>query len=649
MNTKNTLSINQKSKSHNYQGFTLVELIVVITILIILGTIAFTRLTGFSGNARDSSRTSDFANIAKGLDIAYIKTGSYPNPDGSFSVTYSGGVLWTQGTIGDTVVNILGSAGSKLSKKPTDPLTTAKEYTYSKLTHGNAYQLKTDWEWDSMAYIIPQTYASSGNPTLTYIKGNYNGIVAKTETGSMVYLLAVPSLITTGSGALDPAKFLIHGQTNSGGLANAVIASKLLVYSSGSLPSNDTERILFASSIALAYSGTALASQSNIASYITALRDTNTGTMASLWGKFLSVSLGGSTSTVHTAVITYQDCTFNATPITHSTSVTAYQTASVSFGNTCISQQRTCTDGTLSGTYTFANCTVDGATGTFTLSQASVTQGTSSTISNNCSTAPTSYTSSDTAVATIAGTTITTLSVWTTNITPVWGACGDNSGKTLTVTTHQYPWCTTPDILVGWKYWAACNVGATTISTSYAANANDNPLVEPESKRGKYFQWWENIAWDYDGGVTSTDNCTWDRDTQSCTTPTLSAWSSTISDTTSGGANRWYDWGGTATPDTRGPCALNYHVPTQSEWNTAYTTLGSHRNTFISTLKLPTAGYRAASNGALTSQGSYGGYWSSSSYTVYGYNLSSTSTSVVPMNFNNVTRATGFSVRCLKN
>ena len=34
----------QKPKAHNYLGFTLVELIVVITILVILGTIAFISL-----------------------------------------------------------------------------------------------------------------------------------------------------------------------------------------------------------------------------------------------------------------------------------------------------------------------------------------------------------------------------------------------------------------------------------------------------------------------------------------------------------------------------------------------------------------------------------------------------------------------------
>lgn len=80
---------NKKLQSHNYLGFTLVELIVVITILVILGTIAFMNLSGFSGNARDSSRVSDLANISQSLELANLKFGSYPEPDNSFFVAYS--------------------------------------------------------------------------------------------------------------------------------------------------------------------------------------------------------------------------------------------------------------------------------------------------------------------------------------------------------------------------------------------------------------------------------------------------------------------------------------------------------------------------------------------------------------------------------
>lgn len=44
--------------------------------------------------------------------------------------------------------------------------------------------------------------------------------------------------------------------------------------------------------------------------------------------------------------------------INHSQSVTAYQTSSVTCGNTCVSQLRTCNNGSLSGTYSNASCSV---------------------------------------------------------------------------------------------------------------------------------------------------------------------------------------------------------------------------------------------------------------------------------------------------
>jgi len=78
-----------------------------------------------------------------------------------------------------------------MSKKPTDPLNTSKEYTYSTITYGAAYQLETDYEGDGISYeesnhgllsFVPEAFAATGNPLIAYIKGNYSGIAAKTQT-----------------------------------------------------------------------------------------------------------------------------------------------------------------------------------------------------------------------------------------------------------------------------------------------------------------------------------------------------------------------------------------------------------------------------------------------------------------------------------
>ena len=56
------------------------------------------------------------------------------------------------------------------------------------------------------------------------------------------------------------------------------------------------------------------------------------------------------------------DCTLNGTSVANGTSITAYETASVGFGENCSSQIRTCSNGSLSGSYGYNSCTVGSAT-----------------------------------------------------------------------------------------------------------------------------------------------------------------------------------------------------------------------------------------------------------------------------------------------
>lgn len=54
-------------------------------------------------------------------------------------------------------------------------------------------------------------------------------------------------------------------------------------------------------------------------------------------------------------------CTFNGQTIQSGGNVTAYKDSSVPYGSQCVSETRTCANGTLSGSYTNASCTVQGA------------------------------------------------------------------------------------------------------------------------------------------------------------------------------------------------------------------------------------------------------------------------------------------------
>jgi prepilin-type N-terminal cleavage/methylation domain-containing protein len=189
--------------SRKFKGFTLVELIVVITILAILGTIGFLAIGGYSSRARDSARIGDLAQVSKSLDLSIVISGSYPLPDSSFAVTYSGGVVWNQGAVGALVMQYFKGtiAGGGINEKPADPLKNT-EYTYSSLAEGKAYQLKAEYEGELSQSamdgksLVGEAHAEAGNPSLAYVRGNFGGLTAKTTTGSIVYVLAVPSIIT---------------------------------------------------------------------------------------------------------------------------------------------------------------------------------------------------------------------------------------------------------------------------------------------------------------------------------------------------------------------------------------------------------------------------------------------------------------------
>jgi len=62
----------------NKKGFSLVELMIVILVIIILGTIAVTSYKNVQMNARDSTRIHDFKNMQEMLEVYYAKYGVYP-------------------------------------------------------------------------------------------------------------------------------------------------------------------------------------------------------------------------------------------------------------------------------------------------------------------------------------------------------------------------------------------------------------------------------------------------------------------------------------------------------------------------------------------------------------------------------------------
>ena len=77
------------SQNKLFPAFTLVELIVVITIVGILSTVGFVSYSGYLTGARDSNRISQLTKLSDSLQV-YAATRSLPLPDDAINITASG-------------------------------------------------------------------------------------------------------------------------------------------------------------------------------------------------------------------------------------------------------------------------------------------------------------------------------------------------------------------------------------------------------------------------------------------------------------------------------------------------------------------------------------------------------------------------------
>lgn len=189
-----------KNLIKNTKGFTLIELIVVITILSILGTIAFISLQWYTSNARDSVRISDISLIKKTLELFSIKTSIYPMPsDPLKTVTYSWSITFYEWTFGESVF----SQVQLINKILKDPLYENTYYTYSITNNKRQYQVGYITE-NSTAYITPIIESTFASSITSQIKGNYSGSVL-ISTGGTSFTYSLPTIITSysSSGTYD--------------------------------------------------------------------------------------------------------------------------------------------------------------------------------------------------------------------------------------------------------------------------------------------------------------------------------------------------------------------------------------------------------------------------------------------------------------
>lgn len=121
----------QQRRRSNQDGFTLIEIMVVILILGLLATIVVQSLRGATDKAKRVKAQADIAEIKTGLDRYYLDAGSYPTTDQGLQSLVSAPAS------GQVPANY--ESGGYIQSVPKDPW--GNPYFYQ--SDGNSYVLKS--------------------------------------------------------------------------------------------------------------------------------------------------------------------------------------------------------------------------------------------------------------------------------------------------------------------------------------------------------------------------------------------------------------------------------------------------------------------------------------------------------------------------
>lgn len=128
-------------------GFTLVELLVVISIIGILTLVSVSSYINAQIKARDAQRKSDLDQSSKALMLYYADTGTFPAEGGIFTFGNENGFNGSDGII-------------YMRKTPQDPKYPAITYVYK--TNGSSFNLFADLENKSDSHCEEPPYNVDG-------------------------------------------------------------------------------------------------------------------------------------------------------------------------------------------------------------------------------------------------------------------------------------------------------------------------------------------------------------------------------------------------------------------------------------------------------------------------------------------------------
>ena len=115
------------------KGFTLIEILIAISIVSLIATITTFGVQGARSAARDAKRKTDLQTIKAALELFYSDCGYYPAPASSNQVPTP--------LVGDNGNARCAAANVYLSTVPADPQSTAKRYFYNRGATNTSYTL----------------------------------------------------------------------------------------------------------------------------------------------------------------------------------------------------------------------------------------------------------------------------------------------------------------------------------------------------------------------------------------------------------------------------------------------------------------------------------------------------------------------------
>ncbi|OGY64756.1 MAG: hypothetical protein A3J53_02595 [Candidatus Harrisonbacteria bacterium RIFCSPHIGHO2_02_FULL_40_20] len=140
------------SRFYNKKGFTLIEMLIVISIIGILASIVLVGLGAFRSRGRDTRRIADLREAQGALELYYTKFQQYPS---------SGLNSW--GTMSQAIIN----GGVGVNTVSNDPLSPAKTYVYGASS-------------DQQQYVLMATLEEASHPGL---KDDVDGTVFGVNCG----------------------------------------------------------------------------------------------------------------------------------------------------------------------------------------------------------------------------------------------------------------------------------------------------------------------------------------------------------------------------------------------------------------------------------------------------------------------------------